>query len=184
MTESATSTTTSVSTTLRATGYVDAAGGNRPVRGLASVVTSSRQTPSKAAVTSPEQRAELRSQWVKAKRAATAIATALEHDPSASFGPACDLTNALDGMWKLRKHLDDDNWTGILDRLQTTLRELGGDGVAFLTSVQGRKLEEFVHQLLSLSEKTERDLFEAVRLMDEIGVPPFVDFKALAEVKD
>ena len=128
--------------------------------------------------TTPESRAELRSQWLKAKRAAAAIAEALRRDPPAAFGPACDLNLALESLWKLRKHRDDDNWVGILDRLQTTLRELGGDGVTSLSESQGRILEDFVHDLLSLSEKSDRQLIEAVRRMDELGVPPYLDFQA------
>ncbi len=128
--------------------------------------------------TTPEAKAELRSQWVKAKRAATAIAEALQRDPPAAFGPACELNLALESLWKLRKHRDDDNWVGILDRLQTVLQELGGDGVAMLSADQGRILADFVNDLLSLSEKSDRQLLEAVRRMDELGVPPYVDFQA------
>lgn len=179
MFESATSSSGTPTVTLLSNGYADATStsstpGSPTVRSTTSLSSYPLRRFDPAA---PELRAELRSQWVKAKRAATAIAESLERDPSDSFGPVCNLSVALQAMWKLRKHRDDDNWVGILDRLQTTIRELGGDGVALLSPIQGRKLEEFVHDLLSLSEKSHRQLLEAVRLMDEIGVPSFVEFK-------
>jgi len=187
MAESATTTTLIVATSVRSASYADAtAPGAIParngpaIRGRGTVSTKMRS----ADLPTPERGAELRSQWVKAKRAGTAIAEALERDPPTSYGPACDLSAALDAMWKLRKQRGDENWVSILDCLQLALRELGGDGVSFLSPQQGRKLEVFVHTLLSLSEKSDRDLLEAVRLVDELGVPPFVDFKTFAEAAD
>jgi hypothetical protein len=140
-----------------------------------------RRGKSQQGTISPEQRCQLRSLWVKAKRQAQLITIAIGDSPMESFAPACELSTILDQMWNLRAASGDENWIGILDALQTVLAKLGGEGIAELRLEQAQQLECFIQDLLSLSSKSVDDLIEATRLMKEFGIPPFVDFQKAFE---
>jgi hypothetical protein len=131
--------------------------------------------------TSPEDRAKLRSYWKAAIRAAEGLVHLAERHDTEMFGRAIQLQRAVEQLWKLRSHREQ-NWVGILDQVRTALESLAADEIETATPSQCRLLKELVEVYLSPATKTAEDLTEAVRLVGELGANPFKGLEPLGDV--
>ena len=128
----------------------------------------------------PEDRARLRSHWVQAKIAVTAMALSVATDGAEVFGHALRVRDALDELWKLRRYREE-IWVSILDLSQSLLMQIAND----LDNVKPegcRSLKELISLYLSPAPKTKQDLVEATRLVIDAGFDPYEGLSPLGRL--
>jgi hypothetical protein len=133
-----------------------------------------QKRPSEARGPSPESRRAHREGWQGARAAAAALVDASRtNDPMARFVSLTDLEQALERMWRHHEERDV-NWQCILNHAQGMLRQLFDEKRAELLEVsQCEAIRALVERQLGPATKSQDDLNEALRLIEDAGCDPY-----------
>jgi len=131
---------------------------------------------------SPEIRARIRDRWRAACAAAEGFARSAMGDHSDCLFRVGQLKRHLVELWGLREFRDE-NWVGILDRVQVALDQLDDRVVETIEAGKAKIIRDLVFDFLSPSTKSEAELQGSVQLVSELDIPPFVDLAALAKLE-
>jgi hypothetical protein len=137
------------------------------------------QLKGRSAETTPEDRAKIRSLWIMAVTVVEQLCAGARSDRSLMFGAATKLASLLSRLWELRTHRDD-NWVGILDQVQSSLKSLAATEIETATAEQCELFLELVKSHLSPATKSIEDLTEATRLVLALGGTPYPGLGPLA----
>jgi hypothetical protein len=135
-----------------------------------SMVTGANRAK-KGSYGSPEEKANLRSYWVKLNREVKAFALAARSDRDNLFLLAGQVRDALEIIWNHRKPMGE-NWKSLVQAARDCLRQLAANDIDTITAEQAEGFASLVDRHLRVIDVPDEDLLTAYNLIDEIGVSP------------